>query len=235
MRSIYFIGNVKAKFASRWRRELAPDQVKVGKQLSKEKSKALKGIQSGQERRLVGGGYKSLTKVNNKIDQVSKSAKTQKSNLLRNKADPLIDKNKKLRSYLENRKVKKGLNSNVLSKDYQAPKTLKVAAKTNNIRAKRMIEKSKPAITPEVLPPLSEKLAVRTPKSNKTPGIGGVPKKSLLSNPNPKVNSIGVPKKSLLQKAGTFLNRNKGKGLAAAGVGALGYAAYKMKKDKNRK
>jgi len=219
------------EFAARWREKLLPDQVKIGKQLSKEKSKALAGVNSGKER-LVNGSYKSLTNVSSKIDQVANSSKAAKSQLGISKFDdPLLKSNKNLRSYLENRKVKQGTSSPVLNKPYQAPKTIKRPTRPDAGLYKKIKDNPKR---------LAESIAKQPqiPKKVPTPRTKLPPNPSAPRSPLPKVGLSGFPKKNLLQKVGSLVKRHRGAGLAVGlgvGVGTLSHALSKRKNSKNNR
>jgi hypothetical protein len=195
-----------AEFASRWRRELVPDQVKVGKQLSKETSQNVKTYRKTQLNPSSDvrnqGATNALNKdfdIENKIKQVQGSAKSSRVGLnliTGNKADPLIKQNKNLRSYLENRKINNYQGNTKLGKPTTAPKTLKRAPTGfNKVRANQKAVASQAfnkGLEEALTTPVSPSTTPTPPRS--------VPSQPLPSNPLPKQNipkpiANGIPRK----------------------------------------
>lgn len=239
-----------AEFASRWRRELVPDQVKVGKQLSKETSQNVKTYRKTQlspsadvRNQGARNALKKYSDIKNKIKQVQGSAKNSRVGLnliAGNKADPLIKQNKGLRSYLENRKINNYQGSTKLGKPTTAPKTIKRAPTGfNKVRANQK------AVASQAFKGLEEALTTPVPPSTTPTPPRSVPSQPLPSNPLPKQNipkpiANGIPRKKVgfLSRIRKTLSRNPvaaGAGIGAVGAG-IGYGIYKkMKSDNNRR
>ena len=241
-----------AEFASRWRRELVPDQVKAGRQLSKETSQNVKTYRktqlnpsSGVRDQGVRNAIKKDFDIKNKIKQVQGSAKASRVGLnliTGNKADPLLKQNKGLRSYLENRKINNYQGNTKLGKPTTAPKTLKRAPTgLNKVRANQKAvanENFKKGIKDTLKPtptPISPPITPTPPRPVPSQPLPSVPKQNI-----PKRIANGIPRKKVgfLSIIGKTLSRNPvaaGAGIGAVGAG-IGYGIYKkMKSDNNRR
>ena len=238
-----------AEFASRWKQAFTPESVAAGKNLAKQKAtlgknymKSTLSNNEGFKAKARQVATKKNFEIGNKIKGLQDSAETQKANLFsNNKADPLINQNKGLRSYLENRKINTPKDSTILSKPSQAPKTI-TRAKTG---ANKFVANQK-AVTNENFGKKIEQ-AVKPIPAPVQPSVASIPKPALSSPlpPNPLLKrtlpQLGtlppVNKPGLLSKIGGAIRRNPiaaGAGIGAVGAG-IGYGIYKkMKSDKNR-
>jgi len=239
------MGDYSAEFAAKWREKLAPDQVKMGRQLSKETSKNVKTYQKTQlnpSSEVRNQGVKNAIKkdfdLKDKIKQVQGSAKAQKSELFKsNSPDKLIKQNKNLRSYLENRKINNYRGNTKLGKATTAPKTIKRAS----TGMKRVMANQKAVANQKFGQEIKEAIKQPTPTPTPTPSrpvpskpLPSIPKRNI---PKPQLNSIPYKKTSLLDKVGRAIRTNPvaaGAGLGAMGAG-IGYGAYKKMKDNKNK
>ena len=235
-----------AEFASRWRRELAPESVAAGKNIAKQRAtlgknymKSTLSNNEGFKAKARQVAIKKNFEIGDNIKGLQSSAKAQKTSLLsNNKADPLIKQNKNLRSYLDNRKINNYQGNTKLGLSTTAPKTLKRAPTgLNKVRANQK------AVANQKFGKDIEK-AVTTPVS---PVITPTPPRPVLSRPlpqnpiptrtlpKPQVRGIPFKKQGLLSKIGGAIKRNPvaaGAGIGAVGAG-IGYGIYKKMKSNN--
>ena len=236
------------EFASRWKQAFSPESVAAGKSLAKQKAtlgknymKSTLSNNEGFKAKARQVATKKNFEIGDKIKGLQSSAKAQNAELFKgNSPDRLLNQNKNLRSYLENRKVKQGVNSNVLSKPYQAPKTIKRAptgvnkamANQRAVSNQKFGESIEKAATPHVSPIVPPTPSIPTPSRPLPPNP--LPR----TIPTPQVGTLSPANKpGLLSKIGGAIKRNPvaaGAGIGAVGAG-IGYGIYrKMKSNNNR-
>lgn len=227
MRKIYFIGNVKAEFASRWKREFSPESVARGKATAKTKALNKKGITTPVTS-LTAERYKGGISKSQEI-----AAQGKKAMLTKAASSNRTMKPTKQRGLLKAPSAQNQLSSKSAQKFKQGAQN-QATNRTNAFKAKREDlankvtgqGKYKPQLTTPTLNPFEQS----SWEKNASKGIKSQP-------PKVKVNSIPVKKSNLLSKIGGAIKRNPVASGAAlgAGVGALGYGAYKKMKNKDKR
>lgn len=229
MREIYFIGNVKAEFASRWKREFSPESVARGKATAKTKALNKKGIATPITS-LTAERYKGGISKSQEL-----AAKGKQAMLTKAASSNRTMKPTKQRGLLKAPSAKNQLSSKSAQSFKQG--TQNQASNAKNTRLQNAANTFKSNV--KLRSNLDEALTPSKPfNPNESSWAKNANKGIKAQPPEVKVNSIPIKKSSLLSKIGGAIKRNPVVSGAAigGGVGALGYGAYKkMKKDKNRK